>query len=564
MFHPHYTYNYFPANDKPSASVEDEQNDPKPEGESVDTEKLLENIAEQTKSTRNLYLVYISYLLYFTLSIFSIQDIELLLDSTVTLPFFQVPVATDAFFYLAPVLAIVLFVYFQLHLTKLRELINALRVLAREKVVHISPWLVTDVGVPGKSQVSKLQQAIVRIALWWLLPLTLALCTYWILTKHDTWDSFIVTNIFMIGVGFNLYFRYKASPTRRMTWLSNKVQKLRRMQKHLLGIVMFYLWIYVLFGAVIPSINSGAIFLKLYNADISAKPAIAESTRSWAVLNGVNLNGADLRYAYFHRASLVRAELRNVKAAYSDFSGADLSFAHLDGAYLSEARLDGADLRSAHLDGAYLSEACLDSADLSYASLDGAYLGFASLDRADLHAARFNGASLHAAHLNGAALSRASLDRADLSFAKLHGAKLRSAHLDGASIFSAHLDGADLRAARLDSVELRLAKLHGADLRNAKLHGADLCDADLSNANLRNANLRNANLSFATLDGVRFWGTHLKDARCLTVEQLLSVRSLYEAELPDSLLAVFESGSELTVAQRRRYQYLRSEESLYE
>ncbi len=493
----------------------------------VDSEKLLDNIAEQTRSTRNLFIIYISYLLYFGLSIFSIQDIELLQKSTVTLPFFQVPVATDAFFYLAPTLAIVIFVYFHMHLQNLRTMIRQLRSSCSEQLVYIFPWTVTLPEKEDPALTSKLQQYFVRIALWWLLPASLALCSYWTMKKHDTLDTAVVINIFIVGVACTLYFRFGAGQSANTKGSHDSKGKLSRRQKVGRGIAALTLWSGILFGLIIPAVNSGGIIaLDLYSANLSRKPDIADDTRRWAILDGVNLNGADLRYSFLRRANLVSAELQNVDASFADFAGSDFRNARLKQAIFFGANLFDTDLFGVEL----------DNADLRHANLDSAYLVGASLRHSDF------AASLYAKIRKSASI------RNDRQGATLRHANLFKSDLRHASFMSAVLIAAKLSYARLDSANLRFADLDSANLSRAVLRGADL-----SYANLRGARLDGADLAEADLE----------DARNLSVEQLLSARTLYNAELGDSLSAVFESDSVLSFQQRYRFRDKRSEKSLF-
>lgn len=88
-------------------------------------------------------------------------------------------------------------------------------------------------------------------------------------------------------------------------------------------------------------------------------------------------------------------------------------------ALLDGAQLEGADLRGLNLSGAFLHGAHLAGADLGQASLSGAYL-----QRADLR-----GANLQQADLQRANLREANLTDANLQDANLHDAQLGKATL---------------------------------------------------------------------------------------------------------------------------------------
>ena len=88
-----------------------------------------------------------------------------------------------------------------------------------------------------------------------------------------------------------------------------------------------------------------------------------------ANLSGVNLCGANLRYADLRGANLSGVNLSGANLRYADLSGANLSGANLRYADLSGANLRRANLRSVNLSGANLRSANLSDADLSDADL---------------------------------------------------------------------------------------------------------------------------------------------------------------------------------------------------
>src|SRR5258708_37330064 len=130
-------------------------------------------------------------------------------------------------------------------------------------------------------------------------------------------------------------------------------------------------------------------------ADVSTKPAV------WS--------GKDEEVAQVKGASLNRLKLRYIQAY---------------GAFFAKARLWQADLRNAYLSEADLREANLRQADLQFVALDHAMLVRVSL---------------RAAHVRNSNLHRANLREANLSSAILSGASLLDATLDNASLYKADL-----------------------------------------------------------------------------------------------------------------------------
>jgi uncharacterized protein YjbI with pentapeptide repeats len=184
-----------------------------------------------------------------------------------------------------------------------------------------------------------------------------------------------------------------------------------------------------------------------------------------------------------------------------NFNCGDFSnFTDLRRVDLRDSDLRYADFTDAKLDGSYLAGAQLQGASFEAAQLQGAWLGDAALQ----------GASLYGAALQAAVLTSAKLQDASLDSAQLQGASLDEAELQGASLNSAQLQGASLDEAKLQGASLRKAQLQGASLDKAKLQGASLAEAELQAASLDDAELQGAVLNRAQLQGVSFKGTRLE------------------------------------------------------
>jgi uncharacterized protein YjbI with pentapeptide repeats len=111
---------------------------------------------------------------------------------------------------------------------------------------------------------------------------------------------------------------------------------------------------------------------------------------------------------------------------------------------------------------------------------------------------------------------RLDLTSADLRTADLRRAQLQHAILHVARLEAAYLQDAELEDAYLLRADLRRACLHRVGLQGAHLRGAQLQEADFEDAKLQDANLGEA---------------QLKGARHLTDQQLLTVGTLYKAQL---------------------------------
>jgi hypothetical protein len=138
------------------------------------------------------------------------------------------------------------------------------------------------------------------------------------------------------------------------------------------------------------------------------------------LLEGANLNLADLR-----AAQLAGARLKGAMLHRAILKGANLHKADLQGAYVAEARLRGATLEGADLTGARLRDA----------KLQGAVLAGADLRNAKAQGANLQGSYLRGADLRGAVIAGADLRGARLIESRLEGAKCGMAVVDGSTIF---------------------------------------------------------------------------------------------------------------------------------
>ena len=221
----------------------------------------------------------------------------------------------------------------------------------------------------------------------------------------------------------------------------------------------------------------------------------------------LDLEGRNFRKAKLERAALCKAILPN-----ADITDASLSFANLTSADLFRANLTSADLREADLTDADLWVANLTSADLFRANLTDADLFRANLTSASLSFANLTSATLSFANLTSADLFRANLTSADLREADLTDADLREANLTDADLREADLKDASLREANLTSADLFRTNLISADLRVANLKDASLSFANLTSADLFRANLTDASLSFANLTSADLFRANLTSA----------------------------------------------------
>jgi len=215
---------------------------------------------------------------------------------------------------------------------------------------------------------------------------------------------------------------------------------------------------------------------------------------------GIDLSGADLRFANF----------QNVDAMLANFSGSDLSGSNFTSANIRYAKFVGAKLIAAKFQNAKMTRVDMSSADLTGASLYQAtatggnfmqaIFAGATLVEADLTGAVLASATLAGALVSGSTLYAATLIKADLRGARLGGSKFTVANLN-----QARLGGAEfVKSAAASDVRLHLTSLRGvefgvgdkapftiarAKLLNLQAYGSSKPGGDLVMASLKRLGL---------------------------------------------------------------------------
>jgi hypothetical protein len=156
--------------------------------------------------------------------------------------------------------------------------------------------------------------------------------------------------------------------------------------------------------------------------------------------------------------------------------------------------------------------------------------------RLNLSGTNLQGAVLVDAQLQGATLDDVQLRGARAVRIRLQGATLWDAQLQEATLYGGQLQGAIFSGTRMERTNLGNAQFQGAELLFARLYRAVLVGAQFQGARLDGARLRGADLRKAQLQDANLEGARLVRARNLTIEQLSTVKTLYEAHLDPPLL----------------------------
>jgi uncharacterized protein YjbI with pentapeptide repeats len=484
------------------------------------------------------------------LRIFTTRDPQLLRNAP-AFPFFglQADVPFVAFYLFGPVVILSLYVCFHLYLQRLwdgaaqlpavfpdgRCLDTCLPWFARWSARMHSKWLKST-----RSPLAFLEAGIAMLLLYWVAPATILLFWGRYLTLEDMRGTsalvlLVVAAITaamgfprMVGKAFGVDSPRPANTSKPSRW---RTLLLRSAAPIGVGLILLLLSIGTIqgaphdFGRTSESANPGIEtwaaevlwtagynpYAQLTEAEVSTKPA------AWS--------GKDEDVAQVKGASLNRLKLRYIQAY---------------GAFFAKARLWQADLRNAYLSEADLREANLRQADLQFVALDHAMLGRASLQEADLRNSNLNranlrGANLSSAILSGATLLDATLDNASLYKADLRNVLLQRASLKQADLREANLENANLTMANLQETYLTSTKLSNAQLKQADLSLAILTEADLRKSDLSGSDLQGAILRGADIRGANLQGADLRGAVGLTASQICSAANRAQAQLDDNL-----------------------------
>ena len=386
--------------------------------------KVLQVVEETSKNARKIFLSMLLGCAYSWLTIATTTDVNLLTNTAASpLPIIGTNIPIAWFYVAAPLILMLLYVYFHFYLQRLWEGLAGLPAIfpdGKRLDQRAYPWLLNglvrrhfDRLQDARTTFGKLEELVTIFLAWWVVPVTLL--AFWMryLPRHEWWGTAFHIVLLTAAIwGAMVLYRIATSTLRGEsrsafvsagTWLMPFVA---------VGITLLSLSAIENSRGFITSYVGYNTFAELREAEVSTKPSdyyklTAQQKRE--SVKGANLRDRDLRGADAFKGFLINADLKG-----ANLQGANLGFAKLQGADLSAAKLQGANLLGAQLQEANFNEANLQKATLGFANLQGANLGFAKLQGADLSAAKLQGANL--------------------GFAKLQGAKLFVAHLQGANL----------------------------------------------------------------------------------------------------------------------------------
>lgn len=527
-------------------------------------------VEDASRYARNMFMVLLAACAYAWLTIATTRDPALVLNTgSSPLPILNAKVPIAGFFIAAPVLLLLIYVYFVLANQRLFDVLSRLPAYfpdGRPAHQHTHPWLINGLLrqyfprlAAARPLHAHVEYWITLLLLWGLVPLTVA--AFWL--RYLTRQDWLGTSVHVLLMSVTAFVAYTAARLARRTlqgdagpawsWRSSlrTAQAYRQLGLLIMFVVLGGLMSAgVIYGAPQEEYDTPWARRALPSALESvfryrAFPAFRAGERPAISVNGEMTGGV---------TRLSRMRLRYLDARGVDLRDVDLRFSDLTGARLRGANLRGANLAHAVLYKADLSDALLAGANLEYADLrqtagvsvsmlrkarsgEFAYwdehmlkrLGLSPSHNENIRERRWIKARLPRANLTGTDLSGFVLTEARLTHATLSSANLAGVNLSWANLAGADLTGANLTGAKLNGTRLTDATMKAAVLSNADLGGADLKGADLEGAELEDARFYHPHPGYAQMQGINLNKAYLEAA---SLEHL----DLTEARFIDAVL----------------------------
>lgn len=516
--------------------------------------KTLHVIEETSKNARSIFISMLLGCVYTLLTVATTTDAHLLTNTASSpLPIIGSAIPIVYFYWFAPIFLMMIYLYFHFYLQRLWEGMSGLPAKfpdSKRLDEHAYPWLLNglvrryfSILKDDRPPVAKVEEMIVILLGWWVVPATLVVLWLRYLPRHDWTGTSLHILLLMISCIVAVWFLSLAKSTLRGE-KSHPEQRTRRfpiikpigyfIAFGISSVVIIYIsWFGMNIG---PTYSQGVFnlisftgytpYAKLVETDLSTKPPNwTGKNEQVELVKGVHLLGANLQYAYAYKVFLVKADLRGANLSNGSFGWADLRKAKLNNANLFWTELTGANLEEANFE-----QANLQSADLTLT----VGLTPEMVKKADNW--------MLAVYDREFAIKLGLLvSHGDRFWDKRWGNTFRGSDFSNTSMRGARLIGADLsevnlQKAYLNDAILENATLVKANLREAFLQRTNLKGADLQGSSLVNASLAKANLQGAILRGADFSGAFLGNCKGLTQKQLDDACGNEKTNLPTGLL----------------------------
>ena len=484
--------------------------------QAIEGSEVLSAVAEASKTSTRLFIALVLGNVYSWITIATTTDDQLITNSgTSPLPLLGSSIPIAAFYIVAPLVLFALFLYFQLGVQRLWELLSALPSVfpdghALDQKAY--PWLLNGMICDAfthledrRRRFPELQKFLSLLLGWWILPLTFVLFWERYLSRHQLVGTTVHVVLLALAIFVALTFHAAmqetlvGEPSSLNRWPGGQLRFLRNLFLATASGVLFGVLSY---GVVdgIPPAACAARELPSWNYKRWVPSGLAVLHLSpFADLRGFRLPpqpvgplpvAIDPGAASLRGPQLKMGNLRYAAMSYGSFVNGNFEWADLEG-----ARLDHADLRGAYLEGANLERALLADADFSGAQLMNANMSSASVHGGNIcefesvelpiwlrHGGGGGQTGGHC-NLSKSVLINAVLENADLSDSDLSGARLFLAHMQLASLSGSKLTGTDLESADLKWADLSaVIDLDLGQLRKATNWEHAFFDSDVAKA----------------------------------------------------------------------------------
>lgn len=549
------------------------------------------HVDEAIKIARTMFLALLLAAVYCALSVASTSDGELIAGSTkLLLPILEVPVPVTKYYFIAPMLMLVLYVYFHSYLLKIWFWIRDLPLKhptdRRNIVDYLYPWLIAIAFVTNSVTALRSEQSLggrflswaVVVVVWGIVPAVLFM--FWgryLVRQH--WGSYVHAVLLSLSLAAACAF---------FVWPRFQ---LRRLGKESEGSKRWLWSVAAVVGLIWGGVTATAVWLTHESTTGSAITVVADSNCSAedaacekysvsrrilelldfspvADISGADLSGrpedwaeridqllkwpdsdanggegeADNAIGEGSQPRSPRTEMAGDNPLERllgglrklDMKGRSLRYAQAHRAFLAGADLSFADLKFAEFSLASLQGVTFECADLRAVQFERARIGWACLSAADL-----TGANMKYASMYGARLQYADFDKANLTSVDLTGADATGATFVDSYSPEAILDGISCQHCKFDDAFLLETSFVGSTLRGASFKDAILVEAKFTNSDLTKVDLNDANLSNADLTGASFCNAKMSTTKGLTQEQLLKACGNGKTRLPNELWIPF-------------------------
>ena len=505
-----------------------------------------DNIAQLSEISRNSRTTFMAMILacvYSFLAIATTTDAALLSNSSATpLPIIQANVPIVWFYYFAPIILAVLFIYFHLYLERFWRCVALLPLRhpdGRGLDDYIYPWLISNAIIRGEIRELSVHRFSARIEAWlslllawWLVPIVLLF--YWarFLVAHDWAGTLLHIGLIVLLAGFALRFFFSAKnalrrmaseaehPTGARASVPGNLPALGRTQLTsaaaglaIVGVVLAYLSAATILGLPQEVCSKAGLGTRcaLYGPGRAFWHAVG--VEPYVDVNEQRFVGKPKEWqSLLSNGELLRSHLESQQTLVliaRDLRSMSAADAFLPGSRLQGVSLDYADLRHAAMTASRLERVTLAGTNLTDADLRHARIDDSHFDDVVAQAARFEHASFASGRLE---------DRTRLS------GDFSGAHFDGARgenlLFGTQTDSGaaggpretTLREASLKEATFTWSTFSGIDFGAAMLDGATLTNNVFSRADFSGAGLRGAFLDGSTFTKCRFVSSRIEDS----------------------------------------------------